>query len=99
MCCGNEAGSYLRLVDSCITQLKAQGPARACDESKEEEEEEEEQDDSSTLGRGGSPGGDPRASQSVSTRIHVSSRTSPTRKRPNPIGPPLDTRHRPTVGS
>ena len=29
----------LRLVDSCITQLKAQGPARTCNESKEEEEE------------------------------------------------------------
>ena len=23
-----EAGSYVRLVDSCITQLKAQGPSR-----------------------------------------------------------------------
>ena len=32
-----EAGSYLRLVDSCITQLNAEGP-RTCDESKEEEE-------------------------------------------------------------
>ena len=30
-------GSYLRLIDSCITQLKAQGPSRSCDESKEEE--------------------------------------------------------------
>ena len=29
----------LRLIDSCITQLKAQGPSRTCDESKEEEEE------------------------------------------------------------
>jgi len=27
----------LRLIDSCITQLKAQGPARTCNESKEEE--------------------------------------------------------------
>ena len=26
MCCGTEAGSYLRLIDSCITQLKAQRP-------------------------------------------------------------------------
>jgi len=26
------------LIDSCITQLKAQGPSRACNESKEEEE-------------------------------------------------------------
>jgi len=30
---------YLRLIDSCITQLKAQGPSRTCNESKEEEEE------------------------------------------------------------
>jgi len=41
MCCGSEAGSYLRLIDSCISQLKAQGPYRTCKESKEEEEEEE----------------------------------------------------------
>jgi len=27
----------LRLIDSCITQLKAQGPSRTCNESKEEE--------------------------------------------------------------
>jgi len=33
-----EAGSYLRLIHSCITQLKAQGPSRTCNESKEEEE-------------------------------------------------------------
>ena len=39
MCSGSEAGSYLRLKDSCITQLKAQGPSRTCNESKEEEEE------------------------------------------------------------
>ena len=39
---GTEAVSYLRLIDSCITQLKAQGPSRTCNESKEEEEEEEE---------------------------------------------------------
>jgi len=37
MCCGTEAGSYLRLIDSCITQIKAQGPSRTCSESKEEE--------------------------------------------------------------
>ena len=30
------AGSYLRLTDSCITQLKAQGPSKTCNESKEE---------------------------------------------------------------
>ena len=29
----------MRLIDSCITQLKAQGPSRTCNESKEEEEE------------------------------------------------------------
>jgi len=26
----------LRLIDSCITQVKAQGPSRTCNESKEE---------------------------------------------------------------
>jgi len=36
MFCGTEAGSYLRLIDSCITQLKAQGPSRTCNESKKE---------------------------------------------------------------
>jgi len=36
MCSGSEAGSYLRLIDSCITQIKAQGPSRTCNESKEE---------------------------------------------------------------
>jgi len=30
----------LRLINFCITQLKAQGPSRTCNESKEEEEEE-----------------------------------------------------------
>jgi len=33
---GSEEGSYVRLIDSCITQLKAQGPSRTCNESKEE---------------------------------------------------------------
>jgi len=36
---GSEEGSYLRRIDFCITQLKAQGPSRTCNESKEEEEE------------------------------------------------------------
>ena len=31
-------GAGLRLIDSCITQLKAQRPSRTCNESKEEEE-------------------------------------------------------------
>jgi len=30
--------SYLRPIDGCITQLKAQGPSRTCNESKEEGE-------------------------------------------------------------
>ena len=33
-----ETGSYFRLIDSCITQHKAQGPSRTCNESKEEKE-------------------------------------------------------------
>ena len=36
MCSGSEAGLYLRLIDFCITQRKAQGPSRTCNESKEE---------------------------------------------------------------
>jgi len=32
-------------IDSCITQLKAQGPSRTCNECKEEEEEEEEEEE------------------------------------------------------
>jgi len=36
MCSGSEAGSYLRLIDSCISKIKAQGPSRTCNESKEE---------------------------------------------------------------
>ena len=31
-----EEGSYLKFIDSCITQLKVQGPSRTCNESKEE---------------------------------------------------------------
>jgi len=37
-----EAGWYLRLTDSCITQIKAQGPSRTCNESKEEEKKKSE---------------------------------------------------------
>ena len=36
-CCGNEEGSYLRRIDSCITQFQAQGPSRTCNGSKKEE--------------------------------------------------------------
>ena len=39
LCSGFEAGSYVRLIDACMTQLKAQGPSRTCNESKDEEEE------------------------------------------------------------
>ena len=35
-----KAGSYSRLIDSCITQLEAQGLSKTCNESQEEEEEE-----------------------------------------------------------
>ena len=39
MCSGSEAGSHFRRIDSCITQLTAQGPSsRTCNESKEEAE-------------------------------------------------------------
>ena len=34
-----EVGSYLRLIDSCITQLEAQGPSWTCNERKKEEED------------------------------------------------------------
>ena len=33
----DQAGSYLRLIDSCITQLKAQETSRTCNESNDEE--------------------------------------------------------------
>jgi len=36
MCSGTEAGSCVRLIDSCITQLKAQRSSRTYNESKEE---------------------------------------------------------------
>ena len=40
LCSGSEAGAYLRPIDSCITQRKAQGPSRTFwDESKEDEKE------------------------------------------------------------
>ena len=38
MCSGSEAGLYLRPIDSCITQLKAQKPSRSCNESNKTEE-------------------------------------------------------------
>jgi hypothetical protein len=38
MCSASEAGSCLRLVDSFITQLLAQGPSRTCSESAVERE-------------------------------------------------------------
>ena len=59
MCCGTEAGSYLRPIDSCITQLKVQGPSRTCNESKEERER--------TRTGGGSRGWAARSPQSTRT--------------------------------
>ena len=44
-----EAGSYLRLIDSCITHFKAQGPSGTCNESKEEEDADPEQRDHNNL--------------------------------------------------
>jgi len=40
VCSGSEAGSYVRLIDFCITQLKVQGPSSTWNESKEEERRE-----------------------------------------------------------
>ena len=38
MCCGTEAGSYLRLIDSCITQLKdLLGPVTRVTKKKKDE--------------------------------------------------------------
>ena len=36
-----EAGAYFRLIDSCVTQLKAPGPSRNFDESKDKRREED----------------------------------------------------------
>ena len=33
MCSGSAEGSFSMLADSCITELKAQGPSRSCNES------------------------------------------------------------------
>jgi len=44
---GSEAGSYVRLIDYCITQLKDQAPSRTCNESKEEEDYHERVDEAS----------------------------------------------------
>ena len=41
MCSGSEAGSYLRLMNSCITQLEAQGPSRTWNEITDDDEEED----------------------------------------------------------
>ena len=39
MCSGSVAGSYLRLIDSCVTQPKAQSTSKTWNESKDEAEE------------------------------------------------------------
>ena len=40
MCSGSAAGSYVRLIDSFVTQMRAQGPSRTCDKSTQDAEEE-----------------------------------------------------------
>jgi len=58
---GSEAGSYLRLIYICITQLSDQGPSRICIAiNKEEEEEEEEKEE-------GSPAADTAARRNPAT--------------------------------
>ena len=37
MCSGSKSGSYLRLIDSCITHIEAQGPSRTYNEGTEED--------------------------------------------------------------
>jgi len=51
----------LRPIDSCITQRKAQGPFRTCNESKEEEEENARVHAPGPRGRGVRGTGVPRA--------------------------------------
>jgi len=40
-CCGYRGGLVFKVLNSCITELMAQGTSRTCNESKEEKEEEE----------------------------------------------------------
>ena len=73
-----EAGSYLRFIDFFITQLKAPGPSRTCNESKEEEEEEEQQvliTYSYLLKGGQSCGGLQVGSQAVKARFDTGPRS------------------------
>jgi len=86
MCCGPEAGSFLRLIDSCITQLKAQGPSRTCNESKEEEEEEEGGGRAPRLLRAGATCSDPERPRE--TRPVV---VTTCRRRRRPISPTTPT--------
>jgi len=70
MCSGTEAGSYL---DSCITQLKAQGPSRTCNESKEEEGSLNLRNGDAILGRAEQPlpRGRPRPARLLRTLLTV----------------------------
>jgi len=77
-------GSYLRLIDSCITQLKAQGPSRTCNESKEEKKKT----------RRARKQGSYRGTSLIRNGSYRG--TSLIR---NPLGSPQGPRHRPTVGS
>jgi len=58
----------LKLIDSCITQLKAQGPARNCNESKEEEESSVHGARRTTVETSGSAHGDVRVEFRVTQR-------------------------------
>ena len=51
-----EAGSYLRLIESCITQLEAQGPSRTCTESEEKKQRKVVEVEGSTLHEFGTGG-------------------------------------------
>jgi len=83
----SEVPPYLGLIDSCITQRKAQGPARTCNESKEEEE---------AIGATGALSkivGDPRTTP-VCGGLPCASLSHPVqgylthKKQPPPLGPP-----------
>ena len=69
--CGNfEVGSYVRLIDSCITQLKAQEPSRTCESNEAEEGE-------SGYGMDGPTSGIDRGyARALATEIKVESETS-----------------------
>ena len=60
----------LRFIASCITQLKARGPSRTCNDSKEEEEQEEQEELSDRLDGEGPLTNGGNTSQQFEQRIH-----------------------------